>query len=105
MPIKMMQTDRGAGPVIVCDFCGERITEASEANYIRDDEGVEAGSLTDIYFVHNRRRCDEGLQRQMGMRIDNSAGLPILIPYLIHNLNVDMEHAAKYAAIASEEIG
>lgn len=105
MPIKMMQTDSGAGPVIVCDFCGERIKEASEANYIWDDKDAEAGSLTDIYFVHNRRHCDEGLQRQMGKMIDNSAELPILIPYLIRNLNVDMEHAEKYAAIASEEIG
>jgi len=101
----MMVTERGAGPVVICDFCQERITDATQANYIWDDNGVSAGSLTDVYFVHNSGPCDQGLQNQLGKMIDNSQELSLLIPYLIQNLNVNLERAEKYAALASEEIG
>lgn len=105
MPIKMMTTDRGAGPVIICDFCHERITDASQANYIWDDDGAGAGDLSDVYFVHSTQECDKGLQNRVGKIMDNSQELSLMIPYLIDNLNVDMEHAKKYAALASEDIG
>jgi hypothetical protein len=102
MPIKMMQTESGAGPIVVCDQCGKRIDDASEASYIWNESSYEPGSLHDVYFVHSR--CDEALQRQVG-EMPNSQSLIILMPYLVSNLNVDWDEAKKYAELNSEEIG
>jgi hypothetical protein len=105
MPIKMMASGPLVGPVIICDFCEQCIEDATQGNYIWNDDESGAGGLMDVYFVHNSGPCDMGLQSRMGKHMHNSLELSVLFPYLIRNLNVDMERAEKDAYIASEELG
>ena len=52
MPIKIMLTDRGAAPVILCDVCGAWIDRADEGMYAWSEQHHESGALHDVAFVH-----------------------------------------------------
>jgi hypothetical protein len=95
----MVQTDRGAGPVFLCDHCGERITEVKLANYVWDDKGAVPGDVLDVYFVH-KGDCDRALEARLtGGRPERLASmeLNVLLPYLASNLGVDWEEAQQHA--------
>lgn len=94
MPIRMMVTENGAGPVLVCDYCGERIVDTDGVNCIWKDESYEPGTFSEVYIVHNQ--CDEPLQHRIGM-MPNSTELDILFPQLVDNVNMDWEKAEKRA--------
>lgn len=94
MPIMMMTTEDGAGPVVVCDYCGKRIVDSDGVNCIWKDENCEPGSFSDMYIVHNQ--CDELMQRRHGV-MSNSTELDILLPQLADNVNIDWEKARQRA--------
>lgn len=98
----MMQTVGGAGPVVVCDFCGERIERASEANYEWYAGDHTPGVLHDVYFLH--KKCVRSHEQKVGKQLD-SMEMNVLPPYLVDNLQVDWEESKKHAEMMSEEIG
>jgi hypothetical protein len=102
MPIKIMLTEKGAGPVIVCDYCGERIERALDANYEWDGEPQIAGDLREVYLVH--KKCSEANERKVGSLLDSNE-LHIMLPYLADNLKVNWEAARKHADEMSQELG
>jgi len=75
MPIKMLSTEQGTRPLILCDQCGKRIEEGSRANVIWNDSSFEQGALSDVLFVHSLN-CDQAFQRQRGM-VANSMELDL----------------------------
>ena len=102
MPIKIMLTERGAGPVVICDYCNKRIEDAREANYEWDGEVHRPGELLEVAFLH--KNCAWERQRRTA-RLFDSMEMIDLVPYLADNLHLDWETARKHAQTMSEDIG
>lgn len=100
MPIKMMQTGRGAGPVVICDYCGECVERAKEANYEWVTEDYTPGSLSNTYFLH--KRCSQAHEQMMETHLSSDEML-LLVPFLKDNLDVDLEDAQKLAEFVSQD--
>ena len=95
MPIKIMVNDRGATPIVVCDFCGAWIDKAEDGSYEWDDNDPRTVSLQEVFFLHNED-CVLAFERQHGKAL-YSMPLDVLIPYLATNLGVDWAAAYKRA--------
>ncbi len=102
MPVKVFRTERGAGPVIVCDYCGERIENAKEANYEWDDDGLRPGEITVAFLLH--KKCARQHQVEFGKHLD-SMEMNVMLPYLAHNLMVDWDDAQRHAEFMSQDLG
>ena len=102
MPLMVQFTERGAGPVIVCDHCGERIVDGREGYYEWDGEASKVGHRTDIYFVH--KSCVQAHERRRGVLLD-AMELHVLVSYLADNLGLAWEQSQKHARAMSEHIG
>lgn len=77
--------DEGVTPVIVCDTCGVRITEARYANVLWErlplPSGPESVSKTSKLFFAHKGECDEVLTRKLvGQGIDIAFGELALFP-------------------------
>ncbi len=97
MPIKIMLTERGAAPVIVCDVCDAWIERADDGAYAWNEERPESGKLHEVAFVH-KGRCFLAYEAEHGSSTCDMP-LEVLLPYLAANLDVDWEGAtttAKY---------
>lgn len=51
MPIKIMLTECGAAPVVVCNVCGAWIERANDGGYAWNKERPESGALHEVAFV------------------------------------------------------
>lgn len=100
MPIKMMNTDRGSGPIVVCDGCGERIEHAMDANYVWDCRDDRAGTVHDVYFVH-KGDCDRVVEARLVSFPDSlcSMELKVMLPYLASNLTLEWGDAEVHAQV------
>jgi hypothetical protein len=94
MPIKIMLTDYGASPVVICDVCGAWIQDGEEGAYAWSQENIDSGSLHDIAFVH-KGRCLQKYVSQHSAVADMS--LNVLLPYLVASLGVDWRAASRMA--------
>ena len=83
-------------PVIVCDHCGQEITDGRDGNYQwqvgRDGEIVNGK----IYFTH-KECCRSFEQANGGRRCWMFTGLECLPVFLVRNLKVDWDRAKKTA--------
>jgi hypothetical protein len=103
MPLAIRLTDRGAAPVIICDFCGGQIENASDGNYEWDGEDYRNGTLHEVFFVH-KETCSHLHERQRGKLLD-SMELDVLLPFMAANLGVEWDHALKRAAYFAQPLG
>jgi hypothetical protein len=95
MPIKIMLTERGAAPVIVCDVCGAWIERADDGGSAWKEERPESGRLHEVAFVH-KGCCFLAYEAEHGTSTHDMP-LEVLLPYLAANLDVDWEGATTMA--------
>jgi hypothetical protein len=98
LAIRIENTTTGAGPVIICDYCGERITDARDGNYEWADVTGAPGQRMAVYFLH--KRCSAAHEALHGIVLD-SMELTVLLPYLAHNLHLDWDEATHHAETLS----
>ena len=99
MPIKIMLTNRGAAPVIVCDVCGAWIERADDGSYAWNQERPEAGTLQEMAFVH-QDRCLRAYEAEHGPSTQDMP-LEVLVPLLVASLDVDWTAATTMAKFYS----
>ena len=95
MPIKIMLTDRGAAPVIVCDICGAWIERVDDGACAWNEVRFGSGTLHEVAFVH-KGRCFLVYEAEHGSSTRDMP-LEVLLPYLAANLDVDSEGATSLA--------
>jgi len=96
--IRIENTATGAGPVIICDYCGERIRDARDGNYEWADVTGAPGQRMAVYFLH--KRCSAAHEALHGIVLD-SMELTVLLPYLAHNLRLNWYEATHRAETMS----
>lgn len=99
MGIRIENTEEGAAPVIVCDYCGTRIHAARDGNYEWAGVSTEVGKRVSVYFLH--KWCSPAHEKQHGIVLD-SMELSVLLPYLSNNLQLDWDEATVHARLLSE---
>ena len=95
MPIKIMLTDRGAAPVVICDVCGAWIQRADEGGYAWTQEQTESGTLYDVAFLH-KGKCFITYEAEHGSLVADMP-LNVFLPYLAVSLDIDWESAVRMA--------
>jgi hypothetical protein len=95
MPIKIVLTNRGASPVIVCDVCGAWIERTDEGGYAWSESRPESGTLHEVAFVHEDR-CLHAYEAEHGASTHDMP-LEVLVPYLVASLEVDRTAATTMA--------
>ena len=95
MPIKIMLTDRGATPVILCDVCGAWIERAEDGAYTWHEERPDSGTLCEMAFVHR----GNSLIAYDAEHSTSTSDMPldVLLPYLVASLDVDWKAATRMA--------
>ena len=83
MPIHYIDTDSGVAPIITCDVCNERITDARLANVVANDSEHSGRFAT----VH--KKCDH---RDMHP-FREWEPLEAFLAHLIRNVKLDVERA------------
>jgi hypothetical protein len=84
--------EASAGPVAICDQCGQRIENATEGLYLWHLEEREDDDTMPIYVVHKgdcERQFDQG--RQMAWET-----LQVLPTFLGNNMNLDRKKAENH---------
>ncbi len=99
MALKIEITPHGAGPVIVCDHCGDRITDAAEGNYEWPGVSNTPGQRVAVYVLH--KWCSPAFEHRHSMVLD-SMELTVMLPYLAQNLGLDWNMAWSQAETLSE---
>jgi hypothetical protein len=99
MPLVIQFTGPYAAPKILCDHCGEEITDATAGNYQwTHADGCEEGQTTTMYFTH--KACCDAFEHSDG---DPSAwgaiGLECLPYFLARNLHVTWQQAQACARL------
>ena len=77
-------------PVVICDVCGERITDIHRGAYIWNGDDTADGRTCAPKFAHYGRCCRTAVNdiaNADGVGCDIS--LSAFIVYLLHNLGVD----------------
>ncbi len=88
MPLVIQYNGAYAAPKIVCDQCGELITDAKDGNYQWSMVGADEGITTPLYFTH--KQCCDAFERTHGDPHAWAAiGLECLPHYLVKNLHTD----------------
>jgi hypothetical protein len=65
MPLMIQLTGRSDVPTVVCDHCGEAITQANEGNYQWSYAGGTAdGQRALVYFTH--KECCDAFEHRHG---------------------------------------
>ncbi len=95
MPTKIMLTNRGAAPVVICDVCGAWIQRAEEGCYAWTQGQTEAGTLREVAFLHTGE-CFIRYEAKHGPFVADMP-LNVFLPYLAVNLDVDWESAVRMA--------
>lgn len=96
MPIKIMLTNHGAVPIILCDVCGARIERADDGAYAWDEQRPESGALHDLTIMH-RGDCFAAYEAEHGPSTRDMP-LIVLLPYLATNLSADWKAETAMAA-------
>ncbi len=92
MPIEVRERRGKCCPVVVCDHCGEVISDAKDGNY----EWHLGGGP--VFFTH--KRCCLAFEETYGGRsIWGWCDLQCLPIYLAGNLKLNWEHAKETAAM------
>ncbi len=99
MGIRIENTPHGAGPVIICDYCGTRIHAARDGNYEWAGLSTALGERMAVYFLH--KWCSPAHEAQSGIVLD-SMELAVMLPYLAQNLRLDFDEALCHAETLSE---
>src|SRR5262249_41689245 len=93
MPIRMnFDLERGASaPVIICDSCHERITDASQAIACWREVGPRELEA-EVLFCH-KRECDRQMWKRLGGQTPCQE-LSVFLVFLNRNVNFDYPAAA-----------
>ena len=101
MPLRIVEDGRYEKPTIVCDHCGEAITDVGDGNYQWrfDGRGDYPGAA--VYFTH--KRCCHAFEKA-NPGPWGAMALDCLFVYLSNNLKLDWE-AARRRAESLDSIG
>jgi len=92
MPIEVRERRGKCYPVVVCDHCGEVISDAQDGNY----EWQQGGGP--VFFTH--KRCCLAFEDARGGRsVWGACPLSVLPVYLAGNLKLDLREARRTAAL------
>ena len=96
MPLRIVEDGRYNKPTIVCDHCGEAITDVNDGNYQWrfDGRGDYPGAA--VYFTH--KRCCHAFE-QANPAPWGAMALDCLFVYLSNSLKLDWEAAKKRAGL------
>ena len=102
MPIEFYEEDGRSGPIVICDHCGKRITEALNGNALwmqhgKSHKGVE---VRRIWFTH--KACNHAFEASHPTdeyEIRGAIGLDMFVLYLMDNVCLDLKSAKKTAAV------
>jgi len=89
MPLRIVQNGDIGIPTIVCDHCGEAITDVDDGNYHWrfDDRGDYPGAP--VYFTH--KRCCFAFEKS-NPAFWGALTLNYLFAFLTKGLNLNLEH-------------
>jgi len=96
MSIEIRQQKRQSCPIVVCDHCGQPITEATNGNY-----EWKMGGSGPVYFTH-KDCCREFEEAHGGTLAWNCCGLGVFSIYLDANLRVNREKEMERAAMLAQ---
>jgi hypothetical protein len=96
MPLMIEMTEWGAGPIVVCDHCGEPIEDAGDGNYQWLAETEHDRVRRYLFFTH-KGCCDEFEATRGGAAAWYAMELIDLLPFLARNLNLDWGEAEAHA--------
>lgn len=88
----------GMAPVILCDWCGERIADAADGNYAWG-EGNN-GDQIPVWFTH--KRCHHAWAAKYPDRDLFAEELRVLPLFLHRNLNIDSKRLKEYLKLVAE---
>src|SRR5262249_54079479 len=91
MPLVIQYTGPSAAPQIVCDHCGERITNAMEGNYQWAYIDGEDEGTTPLYFTH--KHCGDAFEQAHAEASWDAIGLECLPYFLRKNLQLSWREA------------
>ena len=97
MPLQIKIEGKFAKPIIVCDHCGQQITDARSGNYewIVNERGHPVEDR--IYYTH--KQCCRAFEQSNGDRSNwNAVSLQCLPVYLANNLKVKLKEAIEITA-------
>jgi hypothetical protein len=98
MPLEIRMDGPYAIPTVLCDHCGEAITDAQDGNYQWSDALLQEDPTTPMYFTH-KACCDAFEQVRGGMQAWSAIGLECL-PYLLaRNLRLTWQQAQAAARL------
>jgi hypothetical protein len=100
MPLVIQHDGPYAIPQLVCDFCGEVITDAQDGNDQWSDAAREDGATTPMFFTHTAC-CAAFEDAHGGSATWQAIGLECLPYFLARNLHVTWQQAQAAARLAS----
>jgi hypothetical protein len=96
MPLVIKAEGDLSKPVIICDHCGQEITEASQGNYQWKMSKLGKGVEGVVFFTH--KSCCHAFEALNPAPCWGAMELDCLLVYLANNLKVNWEKARKKAA-------
>jgi hypothetical protein len=97
--LRIETTQRGPEPIVTCDHCGERITDALDGTYEWAGVTAAPGERVALYLLH--KRCSPAFERHHGL-ILNSMVRAVLLPYLAQAMHLNWDQARTHAEVLNE---
>jgi len=99
MPLKIVIKDRLACPCVICDACGNEITDAEDGNciWLEDDKTNVRSTDGVMHFTH--KNCNDRYERKNakdGMHWCSN-DLDTHMVYLLNNIHWNQKRATEYA--------
>jgi len=102
MPLKIEMSPESVRPVVICDQCGEAITDARDGNYEWQAPLDPALSRKYVFFTHKSCALAFELARG-GSGAWYAMELTELLPHLARALHLNWDEALYYAGLGSSE--
>ncbi|MCC7023088.1 MAG: hypothetical protein IT338_09680 [Thermomicrobiales bacterium] len=104
MPLKIEMSPESVRPVVICDQCGEPITEARDGNYQWQAPWEPGMSRKFVFFTH--KGCNHAFeQARGGSGAWYAMELTELLPLLARGLEIDWDAAMRYAGLGNPDAG
>ena len=99
--IQAIDTEKGNAPIIVCDHCGERITDARSAGVVTPDSDRYPNGNRRILHLHNGK-CLEAVAISENEK-RTCVELPRHLRLLIENVDLSLEGLIQRKKIDKEQ--
>ncbi len=96
MALTIIEGEKYARPVFICDYCEKEIDDAESGNYLWQNG---PNKITDIKFLH--KKCTRDYEKNI-QRMDFSIGINFLLIYLLNNTGMTEEKLQKGLELAKQ---